>query len=71
MSHQAKFRLNKINKIKDHFNAEVQERKMMRKNLSKYIAGFDYFNKTLILSSAASGEISITFLQVLLKLLQQ
>ena len=33
-----KFRLNEINKIKDYFNSEIQERKIMSKKLSKYIA---------------------------------
>ena len=35
-----KFRLNEINKIKDYFNSEIQERKIMSKKLSKYIALF-------------------------------
>ena len=38
---------------------EIQERKVMSKKLSKYIAVFDYINKTLIVLSATSGEISI------------
>ena len=56
---QTKFRLDEINKIKDSFNSETQERKTMRKKLSKYIAIFDYINKTLIVLSATSGGISI------------
>ena len=60
LSDQTKFRLNEINKIKDYFNAEIQQRKMMSKKLSKYIAAFDYFDKTLIvLSVAKDGRISI------------
>ena len=55
LSNQTKFRLNEINKIKDHFNSEIQERKIMSKKLSKYIAAFDYFDKTLIVLSATSG----------------
>ena len=51
-----KFILNKINKIKDYFNSEIQERKTMSKNLGKYITAFDYIDKTL---SATSGGISI------------
>ena len=31
----------------------------MSKRLSKYIAAFDYFDKTLIVLSATSGEVSI------------
>ena len=32
------FRLNKINEIKDYFMAEIKERELMSKILSKYIA---------------------------------
>ena len=46
LSDQTKFRLNGINKIKDYFNSEIQNTKMMSKKLSKYIAAFDYFDKT-------------------------
>ena len=59
LNDQTKFRLNEINKIKDYFNSEIQERKTMRKKLSKYIAAFDYIDKTLIVLSATSGGISI------------
>ena len=44
LSDQTKFRLNEINKIKDYFNSEIQERKIMSKKLSKYIVAFDYFD---------------------------
>ena len=54
-----KFGLNEINKIKDYFNSEIQERKTMNKKLSKYIAAFDYIDKTLIVLSATIGGISI------------
>ena len=59
LSDQTKFRLNEINKIKDYFNSEIQERKIMSKKLSKYIVAFDYIDKTLIILSATSGGISI------------
>ena len=52
-------RLNKINEIKDHFIAEIKERELMSKRLSKYIASFDYFDKFLIILSAKSGSVSI------------
>ena len=58
-SDQTKFRLNGINKIWDYFNFEIQERKTTSKKLSKYIAAFDYIDKTLIVLSATSGGISI------------
>ena len=53
------FRLNKINDTKDYFIAEIEERDLMSKRLSKYIASSDYFDKSLIVLSAASGSISI------------
>ena len=52
-SNDQQFRLNKINEIKDHFIAEIKERELVNKGLSKYIASFDYFDKSLI------GSISI------------
>ena len=59
LSNQPKFRLNETNKMKDYFNVEIQERKIISKKLSKYIAAFDYFGKTLIVLSATSGGVSI------------
>ena len=59
LSDQTEFRLNEIDKIKYYFNSEIQERKTMSKKLSKYIAAFDYIDKTLIVLSATSGGISI------------
>ena len=46
-SNQQQFRPNKINKIKDCFVAGIKERQLMSKRLSKYIASFDYFDKSL------------------------
>ena len=60
ISNEQQFRLNKINEIKDYFIAEIKERELMSKRLSKYIASFDYFDKSsLIVSSVAIGSISI------------
>ena len=53
------FRLNKINQIKDYFIVEIKERELMNKNISKYIDSFEYFDKSLIVSSVATGSISI------------
>ena len=53
------FGLNRINEIKDYFVAEIKERELMSKRLSKYIASFDYFDKSLIVLSVISGIISI------------
>ena len=50
------FRINKINEIKNYFNAQIKERELMSKRLSKYIASFDQFDKTLIVLSARSLE---------------
>ena len=61
LSDQRKFRLNEINKTKDYFNSEIQERKAMSKKLSKYIAAFDFIDKTLIVLAATSVGISIIF----------
>ena len=51
--------LNKINEIKDYFIAEIKGRELMSRRLSKYIASFDYFDKSLIVLSVATGSISI------------
>ena len=59
LSDQQQFRLNKINEIKDYFIAEIKERELMSKRLSKYIASFDYFDKSLIVLSVTTGSISI------------
>ena len=42
------FRLNKINKIENNFIAEIKERELISKKLSKYIAFFYYFDKHLL-----------------------
>ena len=58
ISNEQQFRLNKINEIKDYFVAEIKERELMSKRLSKYIASFDYFDKSLIVLSVTTGSIS-------------
>ena len=60
MSDQTDLRLNEINKIKDYFDSEIQERKTINQK-SKYIAAFDYIDKTLIILPATRGEISIIY----------
>ena len=40
--------LNKINKIKNYFVADVKERELMSKRVSKYITSLDYFDNSLI-----------------------
>ena len=44
-SNDQQFRINKINEIKDYFTAEIKETELMSKDLSKYIASFEYFDK--------------------------
>ena len=48
LNDQQQFRLNKINKVKDYFIAEIRERELMSKRLSKYIALFEYLEHSLI-----------------------
>ena len=58
-THQQRSRLNKINEIKDYFVAEIKEKELISKRHSKYIACLDYFDKSLIVLSVATGSISI------------
>ena len=54
-----KFRLKKPSEIEDYFIAEIEERELMSKKLSKYLSFFDYFDKSLIDLSVTSGGVSI------------
>ena len=56
---EQQFRLNKTNKIKYYFVADIKKRELMSKRLSKYIACFNYFDKSLIFLSVTTGSISI------------
>ena len=58
-SNDQQFRLNKIIEVKDCFIAGIEEREQMSKDLSKYISSFEYFDKSLIVLSVATGSISI------------
>ena len=46
-------------KLKIIFSAEIRERELISKNISKYIASLDYFDKSLNVLSILSGRISI------------
>ena len=59
LNDQQQFRLNKINEIKDYFVAEIKEIESMSRRLSKYVASFDYFDKSLIVLTVTTGSISI------------
>ena len=60
ISNEQQFRLNKINKVKNYFLAEIREREVISKNISKYIVSLAYFNKSLNVLSILSGSISIS-----------
>ena len=63
LNDQQQYRLNKINEIKNYFIVENKERELMSERLSKYIAFFvGYLDKSLIVLSVASGNISIVLL---------
>ena len=59
LSEQTKFRLDEISKIENYFIEEINQRKSCSKKLSKYIAAFDYIDKTLIVLSATTGGVSL------------
>ena len=59
ISNDQQFRLNRINEIKEFFIAKIRERGLMTKNVSKYIACFEYLDKSLIVLLVATGSISI------------
>ena len=59
ISNEKQLGLNKINEIKDYFLAEVRERELISKTISKYIASLDNFDKSLNVLSILSGSISI------------
>ena len=56
-----------LNEIINYFNSEIQEKIIMSKNLSKYIAAFNYFDKILIVLSAASGKVSIISFSIVIE----
>ena len=58
ISNEQEFRLNKIIEIKDYFLAEARERELISKNISKYIASLDYFDKSLNVFSTVIGALA-------------
>ena len=54
-----KYRLNEINKIKEYFNKEINERKDIINKLNKCIVAFDYLDKIFIALSASFGTFSL------------
>ena len=59
ISNEQQFRLNRINEIKDYSLAEIKQKELISKNLRKYIASLDYFDKSLNVVSILSGSFSI------------
>ena len=61
LTDQTKFRLNEISNIENYFNSEINQRKSCSKNLSKYVAAFDYIDKMLIVLSATTAVVSCKY----------
>ena len=59
ISNEQQFRLNKINEIKYYFLAKIRERELISRNLSKYIASLEYFDKSSNVLSVVAGSIYI------------
>ena len=59
LSKQTKFRLSEIIGFENYFYQEIKQRKSCSKKLSKYVAVFEYIDKILIVSSAATGGVSL------------
>ena len=58
ISNEQQFKLNKVNKIKNYFLTEIRERELISKNINKYVASLDYFDKLLNVLSILAGSIS-------------
>ena len=48
LNDQTKFKPNEMKSIKDYFEFEIKERKVVIKKLGKYTAALDYTDKTFI-----------------------
>ena len=59
LTDQIKYKLNEITKIENYFIVKIYQRKSCSKNISKYVAAFDYIDKILIVLSTRSGGVSI------------
>ena len=53
------YKLNKINKTRDYFNNEINERKDIIKKLNKHIVSFDYLDNIFIALSGSFGTLSL------------
>ena len=59
LNDQQQLWLNKFNEVRDYFIGEIRERELISKSFSKYIVSFEYFDKSLIVLSAANDGLSI------------
>ena len=59
LSEQTKFWLDEISKTENYFIKEINQRKLCSLKLNEYVRTFDYIDKTLIVSSATTGGVSI------------
>ena len=59
ISNEQQFKLNKVNEIKNYFLTDIRERELISKNINKYVASLDYFDKSLNVLSILAGSISI------------
>ena len=59
LTNQTKFQLKEINRFQNYFNPEINQRKLCRKKLSKYVTAFDYLDKMLIVLSATTRGVCI------------
>ena len=59
LTDKKKFRPNEISKFEYCFIEEINQRKLFSKQLTKYVAAFDYIDEFLIFLNAASGGICI------------
>ena len=55
LTHVNKYRLDEINKTKDYFNNETNERKNIIKKLNKYLVTLDYLDRIFITLSTSFG----------------
>ena len=54
-----KYRLDEINKTRDYFTDEINERKNILKKLNKYLVTLDYLDRIFITLSASFGTLSV------------
>ena len=59
LTEETKFRLDKIGKIENYFDEEINQGKLCSKKLNKDLTVFDYIDKILIALSETSGGVSI------------